>query len=516
MIRRPAIHLKIIRWAVAAAGNVPSVTSMSGPAAAEQVARWVSEGESDHQEFKESTGQRTAAAHALCGMVNLHGGRVLFGVSPDGRVVGQQVTDQTLEKLHAALVPFDPEITPTIERVEIGESREVIVVAVQQGRYRPYRYKGVAYKRIGAVTAEMSREEYERLFLEQLHTSDRWETEPATLTLDDLDHAEIGRALDDAVRRGRVSEPLSRDPLDLLRGLGLVKGGGILNAGAVLFARSDRLLPDYPQCLVKLARFRGVIRGESIADERQQHGNAFALLRQAEEFCRIHLPVAARLDPNSMIRHDEPEIPVLALREALANAVSHREYSTAAGSIGVFIYDDRVEVASIGGLHFGLSVDDLLRPHESQPWNPLIAGALYRRGVVDSLGSGIQRMIRMVEEARLLPPTITDTGTSVLVTFHRRGAVPMHLRDRGVSRDGMAVLRELLAARSPLPLRDLLVATSSEPGLSEQTVREELQRLRRLDMVESGGTGRGARWTLTGHAEDLLRGRTVQHAGRCS
>ncbi len=437
-------------------------------------------------------------------MVNLHGGRVLFGVRPDGHIVGQQVTDETLEKLHAALAPFDPEIMPTMERVTVAEGREVIVVAVPQGRYRPYRYKGVAYKRIGAVTAVMSREEYERLFLEQMHTSDRWEIEPAALAPDDLDHAEIARALDDAVRRGRVSEPLSRDPLDLLRGLGLVKGERILNAGAVLFARSERLLPDYPQCLVKLARFHGTIRGESIADERQLHGNAFTLLRQAEEFCRTHLPVATRLDPTSMIRHDQPEIPVLALREALANAISHREYSTAAGSISVFIYDDRVEVASIGGLHFGLSVDDLLRPHESQPWNPLIAGALYRRGVVDSLGSGIQRMIRIVEATRILPPTIIDTGTSVLVTFHRRGAVPAHLRDRGVSREGMAVLQELLAAGTSLPLRDLIAATNVNPGMSDRTIREELQRLRRLELVEPGGTGRAARWVLTEAAKDLL------------
>jgi len=120
-----------------------------------------------------------------------------------------------------------------------------------------------------------------------------------------------------------------------------------------------------------------------------------------------------------MIRHDEPEIPLLALREALANAISHREYSSAAGSIGVFIYDDRVEVTSIGPLHFGLSVADLFAPHESQPWNPLIAGTLYRRGVVDSLGSGIQRMIRLVETAGQPTPRIHDTGTSVRVEFQR-------------------------------------------------------------------------------------------------
>jgi hypothetical protein len=105
----------------------------------------------------------------------------------------------------------------------------------------------------------------------------------------------------------------------------------------------------------------------------------------------------------------------------------------------------------------------------------------------------------MVEAAGLLPPTITDTGTSVLVTFHRRGAVPARLRDRGLSREGVAVLREMLAAGAPVPLRDLIAATATVPDseLSDPTVRKELQRLRRLGLVESGGSGRGARWVFT-------------------
>jgi ATP-dependent DNA helicase RecG len=387
-----------------------------------QIARWVSEGESDRQEFKESTGQRTEAAKTLCGMVNLHGGRLLFGVTPDGRVVGQEVRESTLEKLYEALRAFDPEVTPAIETVKVAPGRHVIVVTVRQGRYRPYRYRGTAYKRVGAVTAEMGREEYQqRLFLDQMHTSDRWEIEPATLGLDDLDQEEVVQTLEDAVARGRVGDPFSRDPTAVLRGLGLVKNGLIINAAVALFGRADRLLPDYPQCLVKLARFQGVIRGERLLDGRQEYGNAFALLRRAEQFCRQHLSIATQLDPDSMIRHDEPEIPLLALREALANAISHREYSSAAGSIAVFIYDDRVEVTSIGPLHFGLSVADLFAPHESQPWNPLIAGTLYRRSVVDSLGSGIQRMIRLVEAAGQPTPQIHDTGTSIRVEF-RRGA----------------------------------------------------------------------------------------------
>ncbi|WP_322769795.1 helix-turn-helix domain-containing protein [Frankia sp. Cr1] len=217
------------------------------PVEVSQIARWAGEGESDRQEFKESTGQRTEAAKTLCGMVNLHGGRLLFGVTPDGRVAGQEVRESTLEKLYEALRAFDPEVTPTIETVEIEPGRHVIVVTVRQGRYRLYRYRGTAYKRVGAVTTEMGREEYQRLFLEQVHASDRWEIEPAKLTLDDLDFGEIVRTLEDAIARGRIGDPFSRDPVEVLRGFGLVKNGRIINAAVALFGRSDRLLPDYPQ-----------------------------------------------------------------------------------------------------------------------------------------------------------------------------------------------------------------------------------------------------------------------------
>ncbi|WP_322753075.1 RNA-binding domain-containing protein [Frankia sp. Cas3] len=473
------------------------------PVEVSQIARWAGEGESDRQEFKESTGQRTEAAKTLCGMVNLHGGRLLFGVTPDGRVAGQEVRESTLEKLYEALRAFDPEVTPTIETVEIEPGRHVIVVTVRQGRYRPYRYRGTAYKRVGAVTTEMGREEYQRLFLEQVHASDRWEIEPAKLTLDDLDFGEIVRTLEDAIARGRIGDPFSRDPVEVLRGFGLVKNGRIINAAVALFGRSDRLLPDYPQCLIKLARFRGVVRGERMVDERQEHGNAFALLRRAEEFCRQHLPIAAQLDPDSMVRLDEPEIPLLALREALANAVSHRDCSNAAGSISVFIYDDRIEVTSIGPLHFGLSVADLYVPHESQPWNPLIAGTLYRRGVVDSLGSGVQRMIRLVEGAGQLTPRIEDTGTSVRVEFWRPGATPQWIFDLGLPRSAFDVLVMIFTRRESVALRDIVAALQPGAGLSERDVRDLLQRLRDADLIMLHGRGRGARWTSTSRGRSL-------------
>jgi ATP-dependent DNA helicase RecG len=133
-------------------------------------------GESEHQEFKATTGQRTDAAKTLCALLNHRGGRIVFGVQPQGGVItGQQVTDKTLEDLAHEIRAIDPPVFPAVERVAIGPNREAIVVEVSQGQHRPYTYKGKAYRRVGTSTLEMSRDEYNRMLLEQLHATVRWE-----------------------------------------------------------------------------------------------------------------------------------------------------------------------------------------------------------------------------------------------------------------------------------------------------------------------------------------------------
>lgn len=471
-----------------------TLTPVMVPPASEigQVVAWTATGESDSQEFKQSTSDRHDACKTLTGFLNLRGGRVIFGVSPKGEVVGQDVSDKTLEKIWEHLRKISPEVTPTVERVPVpGTGKEVVVVSVGQGRMRPYIFSGTPYKRVGTVTTEMERSEYERLFLETQH-SDRWELQPAKLGIDDLDLDELARTLSDAVDRGRINDPLSRDPVDVLRGLGLLRDGVLLNAGVVLFGRADRLLPDYTQCLLKIVRYDGREKGEHMIEHRQEHGNAFSLMRLAERFCREHLRISSTLTPDRVERQDELEIPLLALREALANAVSHREYSMGAGSISVEIYDDRVEITSVGSLHFGLSVADLYRPHESQPWNPLIAGTLYRRGIIDSLGSGTLRMVKLTRDAGLFEPEIIDTGASVRVDFPRAGALPARLHSLTVRDSARAVLM-LIARRQSIALRELVAELE---GYDERDVREELQHLRGAGVIEPTGMGRGARWQL--------------------
>jgi ATP-dependent DNA helicase RecG len=420
----------------------------------EQIESTTAGGESETLELKRTTGERLAACQTLCAMLNHRGGRVLFGVASDRRVLGQQVSDRTIEEVAQEIQRIDPPVFPCIERTDVGGALEVVTVTVAQGQGRPYSYKGHAYKRVGNTTQTMSRDEYNRMLLERLHGEERWENRTAdNWAVADLDAAEVTRTIEEAVRRGRAEDPGTRDPAELLRGFGLLRDGKLLRAAVVLFGKRARMEVEFPQCLLRVAKFRGTDKTDFI-DNRQLHGNALDLLVRAERFLRENLPVAGRVVPNLIERRDEPLYPTIALREALANALCHRDYSIGGGSVAVAIYDDRLEITSSGTLHFGLTVDALFQPHESLPWNPLLARVFFRRGIIESWGRGTLKMAELMQQASLPLPQIEEVGGCVTVRFRSGTYVPPNRIGPDLSRRQQRILA-LLAKRERMPLRNI-------------------------------------------------------------
>ena len=166
-------------------------------------------------------------------------------------------------------------------------------------------------------------------------TGTRRENQPADgWSIEDLDIAEIRNTVAEAVRIGRLTEPGIREPEDLLRGLGLLRRDVLFRAATVLFGNTERLECEMPQCLLRVARFRGLDRSEFL-DNRQFNGNAFILLASAERFLRDTVPIASRFESGRMTRIDEPLYPPLATREALANALCRRRSPARANGVGV-------------------------------------------------------------------------------------------------------------------------------------------------------------------------------------
>jgi len=454
--------------------------------------------ESETLEFKLSSGPRREIAQSLCAMLNHRGGHILIGVDDHGKVVGQQVVAKTIEDIVNEFKEIEPPTFPTIARVPVGRGREVVIVTTTQGQGRPYSYKGKAYKRVGNASLKMSRDEYNRILLDRLHGETRWENQPATgWRVEDLDLSEITRTIDEAIQRGRMEDPGTRDPHAMLRGLGLLQNDDILRAAVVLFGRAERLEAEYPQCVLRAARFRGTDKTEFV-DNRQFHGNTFNLLLRADRFVREHLPVAGRVVPDLFERVDDPLFPPVALREAFANALCHRDYSIGGGAVGIAIFDDRLEVTSSGTLHFGLTTEDLYEPHESLPWNPLLARVFYRRGVIESWGRGTIKMAELAQQAGLPRPDFEESGGCVTVRFRPSHYIaPERIRHTLTTRQRHILT--LLGRRRQMALREIREVLGDQ--VADWAVKDDLALLKGVKLVDTAGHGRGAYWYLVKQLE---------------
>ena len=193
-----------------------------------------------------------------------------------------------------------------------------------------------------------------------------------------------------------------------------------------------------------------------------------------------------------MARIDEPLYPPLATREALANALCHRDYAMGGGSIGLAVYDDRLEVTSTGPLHFGLTPDDLFGPHESRPWNPLIARTFYRRGIIEEWGRGTIKMAELMTSAGLPRPEIDERRDCVTVRFRQAGVVLSGQRDKDLVERKDAILALLDRSEGGLALREIVANLT--PDVSTRQVRRTLAALRYLGLAEPTGRGMVARW----------------------
>ncbi|MCY4342012.1 MAG: AAA family ATPase, partial [Gammaproteobacteria bacterium] len=299
-----------------------------------------------------------------------------------------------------------------------------------------------------------------------------------------------------------LADPGTRATPELLLGLGLIKDGVLHRAAVALFGKGERIMREMPQCLLRVARFRGTDKTEFL-DNRQFHGNAFTLFNAAQRFLQETLPIAGRIEKDRPERIDEPLYPPLATREAIANAICHRDYAIGGGSIGIAVFDDRLEIASFGKLPFGLTPTDLFGPHESQPWNPLIARVFYLRGIIEEWGRGTLKMAEQAAAAGLPPLEIDDNGDCVMVRFraNRMGGEPTavppstaRIRDTAVRLDEgqRRILGLLQASSEPLALRE--IHARLDPPPDERRLRRDLAELKRLGVLESSGHGRGARW----------------------
>ena len=371
--------------------------------------------ESRNIEVKETTGQLDRAMETLCAFLNTEGGIVLFGVTDKGKVIGQEVADKTKRDISQAVRMIEPTAPVQICYVDVPDSKKKVIVlqALEDPMERPFVYKERPYYRLENTTRNMPQSEYNRLLMQRDEAQFRWENRPdENLSIEDLDTEEILKTVRLGIESGRLPESTGNDLPAILEKLNLVKKGKLIHAAAVLFAGKE--LPDYPQCLLRMARFKGNDK-QLFVDNRQVRGNVFRQLDEGMQFFFKHLSLSGKVE--FMEREEELSIPRIALRECLVNALCHRQYRTPGGSVAIAIYDNRVEIENVGAFPPDMSLEKLKSAHRSEPYNPVIAEVFYKRKLLESWGRGINLMITECTKAGLPEPEFRAEGNVVTVTF---------------------------------------------------------------------------------------------------
>ena len=233
------------------------------------------------------------------------------------------------------------------------------------------------------------------------------------LKISDLDEQAIMGAVRGGIRSGRLPETTIREDIStILEKFNLLHEGKLNNAAAVLFGRNFYY---YPQCLLRLARFKGTTKDEFI-DNQRVNGNIYNLLDVAMAFFFKHLSLSGKIE--GLYREEELSIPYKALRESCINAFCHRAYHRPGSSVGIAIYDDRVEIENSGTFPLDTTIDKLLSGHNSEPQNLIIANVLYKSEVLESWGRGIGLMINECRRVGIPEPEFHTDGNAVWVVFH--------------------------------------------------------------------------------------------------
>lgn len=242
-----------------------------------------------------------------------------------------------------------------------------------------------------------------------------WERQKAEgINLSDLNENRLRGAIRLGIERGRMLESTLTESTETILGkLHLLTDGVPNNAAAVLFSTN---IYAYPQFKLRLARFVGNNKNEFI-DNIRAEGNIFDLLDAGMSFFFKHLSQNGKIV--GFERKEQLEIPAEALREALINAICHRQYEKYNLTIGISIYDDRVEIENPGRLPQQLTVESIREPHISYPYNPIIAEVLFKTTFLENWGSGVGRIIDKCKECNLQEPEWSVNGGFVTVTFKR-------------------------------------------------------------------------------------------------
>ena len=379
------------------------------------IQQYIATGETIRSEFKSARAHSDALAAALVSFLNTEGGVILVGVEDDGTISGVDNPDAASQRIDQILTNnVIPRATAYIEPRSTAEGHTILKITVPRGPDRPYQTRqGQCFLRVNAGKRLASRDEIRRMYL-TVRSLYYDETVLVGTVFDTINLQTFDEFLNVVYGYPHDESRTKFEYLRLLRNLKVMQDTAVTVAGLLIFAKQPHT--SLPTARIDFARIEGDTFGENFLDQKTLVGTLPEQLQGIEDLLRLHLT------KRGTIREFEPEsryeMPLEMLREAIVNALVHRDYSLAS-SVRIFMFANRLEVHSPGTLPNSVTVENI-RAGIHVERNPIILSLMAKLGFMTRLGTGILRIFRLAREAGLPEPELRERDTEFVVTIYRR------------------------------------------------------------------------------------------------
>jgi ATP-dependent DNA helicase RecG len=413
-------------------------------------------------------------AETLVAFANSDGGTILIGVTETGQATGQVFADELEVALQSAVQECRPPVEVRWHQAAAEEGLAFAIVVKRSPELHSLA-DGRVLIRAGVENRPLSGGEIRQLAATKSTGDFEAELAPGARR-EDLDEETIAEFV--AKWEERQHREWTRPVDALLLEVGaLSEDGHPTVAGVLLFARNPQAF--LPQSGLTFVKFVGTLpRGESGQPgygRREEIGGPLArIIQRTWEIVGEEMRIGAVV--TGLEREERTEYPVSAVREALVNAVAHRDYRLGGRRIEVRMFADRMEITSPGGLPGFITVDNIVEEHFSR--NPRIVIGLYQWGYIEELGLGVDLMIEEMVRAGHPPPRFRDTPSSFSVALY-------NVRERAPLPAWTRTMNER-QARALAYVQEHGRITSREyqnlcPDVSAETLRLDM-----VDLVEQG------------------------------
>ena len=436
--------------------------------------------ENEYIEFKKSTSLIKEGLQSVSAILNKNNkGTIYFGVKDNGDVCGLQIGNDTLNKLSQELFnQIKPSFFYTVDLKNTAEGKSFIQVDFN-GTNTPYSAYGRYYLRFHDEDRIMDNDLLRDFYLSKRKDYSKWEKDISNETIECVDEELLKKYIEEAQNKKRISYSYTNSK-DILGKLGLLYDTNTLNnAGRALFSKNKPVQ-------LKLAKFATDTR-TTVLELNVYEGNIYECIEKAMNFYIDNINWSASFD-GSIRRIEEPEIPLVAIREIVVNAFCHGDYN-AVTSFELDIYKNRVCIYSPGQFPKPYTPEMFAKQGiEAIPLNTLISNVLYKNGTIEQFSTGFSRAFDVCEKESI-KYDYTQTQDGFRFTFYRPNTDINIIKLNLTENEVFGLLKE----DSDYTAKELAFKLNK----TERTINRALAKLKMAGYIRRNGSDKKGRWIIT-------------------